>query len=314
MTFLSNRRQLLKVGGAAAGALAMPGDRFDALAQSSPVASPIQLDKIFASDPRYGRYSRGFNQRWVGTPKYIALCQHAGQVQQAVPGAIDGGLRLTVRSGGHCYEDFASGNDGGVIVDLSPMTKVWRDDGSGDYGVESGARLLDVYTTLADDFGVTIPGGSCSSVGAGGHITGGGYGLLSRLHGLTVDYLYAVELVHVTQDGKAEIVIAKRDDPDTDLQDLLWGHTGGGGGNFGIVTKFLVSRSAAAAGSGACALSGVQLERSRSGWVSAADPELSKDLGREQWSGQSLCRAVSSAGDLAAGSGADRVDRAICGR
>jgi FAD/FMN-containing dehydrogenase len=181
---------------------------------------------------------RGFNQRWVGAPAYIALCSDAEQVRQAVQDAVDGGLRLTVRSGGHCYEDFASGNEGGVILDLSPMAKVWQ-EADGRHAFEPGARLLDVYTTLAEQYGVTIPGGSCSSVGAGGHVTGGGYGLLSRLHGLTVDYLDAVELVHVTKDGRAEIVTASQDDADAELRDLLWGHTGGGGGNFGIVTKFV---------------------------------------------------------------------------
>lgn len=70
-------------------------------------------------------------------------------------------------------------------------------------------------------------------------MTGGGYGLLSRLHGLTVDYLHAVEVVHVTDAGKAEVITVTRDAKDPDERDLLWGHLGGGGGNFGIVTKFL---------------------------------------------------------------------------
>lgn len=230
-----NRRQVLKGSGAAVGAIALPHGSSSGFAQETASAGPAV---VLPDDPRYGQYARGFNQRWVGTPSSIALCSDASQVRQAVQEAVDGGLRLTVRSGGHCYEDFASGNDGGVIVDLSQMSKVWRDEETGYYGLEPGARLLDAYTTLAEQYGVTIPGGSCSSVGAGGHISGGGYGLLSRLHGLTVDYLHAVELVHVSKDGQAEIVTASRDDADPDVQDLLWGHTGGGGGNFGIVTKF----------------------------------------------------------------------------
>ncbi len=179
-----------------------------------------------------GSISGGLGRR--PTSRSVAM---RGRWQQAVQQAVDGGLRLTVRSGGHCYEDFSSGNDGGVIVDLSGMTKVWRDAETGWYGIEPGAQLLDVYTTLSQQYGVTIPGGSCHSVGAGGHVTGGGYGLLSRLHGLTVDYLQAVELVHVTKEGRATIVTVSRDSSDADERDLLWGHQGGGGGNFGIVTK-----------------------------------------------------------------------------
>ena len=234
MTFIANRRQFLKVGGVAVGTLAGTTGRFATYAQGTPGAGGEQ---VLPDDPRFGDLAHGFNQRWVGTPAYVALCSDAGQVAQAVQVAVDDGLRLTVRSGGHCYEDFASGNAGGVIVDLSGMAAVWRDAESGWYGVEPGARLLDVYTTLAQEHGVTIPGGSCHSVGAGGHVTGGGYGLLSRLHGLTVDYLQAVELVHVTQDGRAEIVTVSRESADPDEQDLLWGHQGGGGGNFGVVTK-----------------------------------------------------------------------------
>jgi hypothetical protein len=85
---------------------------------------------------------------------------------------------------------------------------------------------------------VTIPAGSCYSTGAGGHIIGGGYGLLSRKYGLTVDFLYAVELVYVTASGRAEVVVALRDDPDPARRELFWAHQGGGGGNFGIVTRY----------------------------------------------------------------------------
>jgi FAD/FMN-containing dehydrogenase len=238
VAFTSNRRRFLAMGGAVGGALAASGNRLLSYAhQGTPASGGGSAELVFPGDPHYGRYSRGFNQRWVGTPAYIALCSDAGQVAAAVQEAVDKGLRITVRSGGHCYEDFASGNDGGVIVDLSPMTKVWQ-EADGRHAFEAGARVLDIYTTLAEQFGVTIPAGSCSSMGAGGHISGGGYGLLSRLHGLSVDYLDAVELVHVTAEGRAEIVTASRDDADPDLQDLLWGHTGGGGGNFGIATRF----------------------------------------------------------------------------
>ena len=67
---------------------------------------------------------------------------------------------------------------------------------------------------------------------------GGGYGLLSRKHGLTVDYLHAVEVVRVNADKKVEVVYASRDSKDPEKLTMFWAHTGGGGGNFGIVTKY----------------------------------------------------------------------------
>lgn len=157
---------------------------------------------------------------------------------QTVQQAVDQNLRITVRGGGHCYEDFVSGNDGGVIIDLSPLNGVYKDGSNDLYCVEGGCTLWNVYTQLFREYGKTIPGGSCYSVGAGGHVIGGGYGLLSRLHGLTIDYLYAVELVQVDESRKARIIKVSRDAKNQDEKDLFWAHQGGGGGNFGIVTKY----------------------------------------------------------------------------
>jgi len=151
---------------------------------------------------------------------------------------VDEKLRLTVRSGGHCYEGWVSENDG-VIVDVSSLRAAGRDDSQGWYYLDSGCTNWDLYNQLYRQYGVTLPAGSCYSVGAGGHICGGGYGLLSRLHGLTVDWLYGVEVVCVDADGRARSVRATRDSTDPREVDLLWGHTGGGGGNFGIITRYL---------------------------------------------------------------------------
>jgi FAD/FMN-containing dehydrogenase len=188
-------------------------------------------------DSRYPTLVRGFNLRWVGEPRYVELCGSAEQVRAAVQRALDDELRITIQGGGHCYENFAVGNDGGVILDLSAMNAIGRDPETGWYCIEGGATLWDAYTRLYRLYGVTIPAGSCYAVGAGGHIVGGGYGLLSRLHGLTVDVLHAVEVV-VVRNGRAEIVTVSRDSTDPDEQLLMWGHLGAGGGNFGVVTKY----------------------------------------------------------------------------
>jgi FAD/FMN-containing dehydrogenase len=193
--------------------------------------------RVDKDDPRYETLVRGFNLRWVGHPKRIQVCGDADQVVAAVQGAIADKLRITVRSGGHCYENFAVGNDGGVIVDMSPMNCVYYDEAERAYCIEAGATLWNVYWNLYKEYNAVVPGGSCYSVGAGGHITGGGYGLLSRKHGLIVDWLDAVEIVCVDGDGRAHKVTARRDGTQAE-QELLWANQGGGGGNFGIVTRF----------------------------------------------------------------------------
>lgn len=188
-------------------------------------------------DPRYPALVRGFNQRWVGRPSRVVVCTDTESVVSSVQDALDAGLRITVKSGGHCYEDFAVGNDGGVLLDLSSMAQVHRDEATGLYGVGPGALLWDVYRWLLANHNVTLPGGSCWSVGAGGHVLGGGYGILSRRDGLIVDYLEAVEVCVVDANRRAEMVLASRSSLDADLRSLLWAHQGGGGGNFGVVTK-----------------------------------------------------------------------------
>jgi FAD/FMN-containing dehydrogenase len=194
--------------------------------------------QVDPDNPDYPALVVGFNQRFVGEPKYVTVSgSNTELVRDALQKAIDSHHRpITVRGGGHCYEDFVSGNVGGVIIDLSALNRVYEDDGL--FCVEGGCTLWNVYTQLFKQYGVTIPGGSCYSVGAGGHVIGGGYGLLSRKHGLTVDYLRRVEVVRVNAAGQAEIVTVDRDSTDPVEQTMFWAHTGGGGGNFGIVTRY----------------------------------------------------------------------------
>jgi aclacinomycin oxidase len=71
----------------------------------------------------------------------------------------------------------------------------------------------------------------------GGHVAGGAFGFLCRQLGLTVDYLYAVEVVTVDKEGQARSVVATQD-PSDPHSDLWWAHTGGGSGNLGVVTRY----------------------------------------------------------------------------
>ncbi|WP_286160579.1 FAD-binding oxidoreductase [Streptomyces yunnanensis] len=181
---------------------------------------------------------RGTNQRWSASPEYVRLVMTTSQAVKAVQDAVSADKRLTVRSGGHCYEDFVYNKDVQVVIDMSAMTHVYFDTAKNAFAVEAGASNLQTYQTLYKLYGVTLPAGSCASVCAGGHISGGGYGLLSRLHGLTVDHLYGVEVVVVDENGTARAVVATRDSTDAALKDLWWAHTGGGGGNFGLITRY----------------------------------------------------------------------------
>ncbi|WP_186768076.1 FAD-dependent oxidoreductase [Streptomyces qinzhouensis] len=244
------RRSLLSgaaaVAGGAALSTALPAGTAHAApkplagaagAGAAHVAATPGIIDIAPADPRFPDLVRGTNQRWVAAPEKVRLVTTTAQAETAVREAVTAGKRLTVRSGGHCYEDFVFNNQVQVVVDMSGMNQVYFDPAKNAFAIEAGASNLQVYETLYKLYGVTIPAGSCHSVGAGGHISGGGFGLLSRQLGLTVDYLHGVEVVVVKANGTVETVTATRDDTG-DLQDLWWAHTGGGGGNFGLITRY----------------------------------------------------------------------------
>ena len=209
-------------------------------------ASPVQGGAASAHDPyrvvsdsseQWQALRRGTNLRWVGSPRRIAFPRTTAQVVAEVRAVLAAGLRPAVRSGGHCYEDFVSNDQVTAVIDLSRFDGVRWDPERGAFEVGAGVRLGSLYEQLYEQWGVYVPGGNCPTVGAGGHVAGGGYGSMNRRDGLIVDHLHAVEVVHVTADGSVRVAVGTRD-PDDPHHDLWWAHTGGGGGNFGIATRY----------------------------------------------------------------------------
>ncbi|WP_406739035.1 FAD-binding protein [Streptomyces sp. NBC_00853] len=234
-------RSAAVVGGAAvAGALSGPvaaAAAPNASGDAARAAAAGTGSVVKPGDPRYEMLTTGNNQRFVARPDYIKMVRSTADAERALRDAVRAGKRVSVRSGGHCFADFAAHSGTQVIIDFSEMTHVGYDPKFRAFVVEAGARLINVYEALYKGWGVTIPGGICYSVGAGGHIAGGGYGLLSRAHGLVVDHLYAVEVVVTDGKGGVRTVVATREKNDPN-RDLWWAHTGGGGGNFGLVTRY----------------------------------------------------------------------------
>ena len=194
-------------------------------------------DKIGADDPRYGDLvRRGFNQRFTSTPDYVRAVGSTAQVVEAVQDAVGAGLRLAARSGGHCLEGFVADPAVRVLIDTSRMNGTWYDPEMNAFAVEAGATLGEMYRKLFLGWGVTVPAGESPDIGVGGHVSGGAFGFLCREHGLAADHLYGVELVVVDETGTARTLVATRELSDPN-RDLWWAHTGGGPGNFGIVTR-----------------------------------------------------------------------------
>ncbi len=176
------------------------------------------------ADAPYNLLRKGFNKRIEKFPQIIALCSTTEGVAQAVKYAVANKLPIAIKSGGHCMEGFSS-NNGGMVINLSLLNKVeWVEDFVVKVG--PGCTLANLYNNILPKQKI-LPGGSCAGVGIGGLVTGGGYGLMSRLFGLTCDSLQEVTMI----DGKGNSVNSK------DNPELLWACKGGGSGNFGIVTE-----------------------------------------------------------------------------
>ncbi|HUQ54653.1 FAD-binding oxidoreductase [Lentzea sp.] len=225
---MSRRALMAGAGAVAAGGLV--GQGYAAAAETGAV-------RIGPGDVRYENLVRGNNFRFAGQPDEIRVATSAEQVVRAVDEAVRGGRWIAVRSGGHCFENLTASPGVRTLLDLSALNEVGYDAAKKAFVVQPGATLGQVYRTLCAGWGVTIPGGGCPEVGAGGHIAGGGYGPLSRRYGAVVDHLHGVEVVVVGKDGRARAVVATREKDDPN-RELWWAHTGGGGGNFGVVTKY----------------------------------------------------------------------------
>ena len=160
-------------------------------------------------------------------PALVARCTGAGDVQCAVNFARDRDLRISVRGGGHSAPGYGT-NDGGLVIDLSPMKTIHVDPETRTAYAEGGVlwRELDRETQA---FGLATTGGTVSNTGIAGLTLGGGLGWLMGKHGLTVDNLISADVV--TADGTFRRASA------TENPDLFWALRGGGG-NFGVVTSF----------------------------------------------------------------------------
>ncbi len=186
------------------GSLVLPG--------SAPYATAHQL-----FDPRFDTIQ----------PTAIAYCASPADVQSCLAFVRRFGLAFTPRAGGHSYAGYSTST--GLVVDVTRMHTVTVDMATGSAVVGAGARLIDVYNTLAQ-YGRALPAGSCPTVGIAGLTLGGGVGVLGRKFGLTCDNLLTAQVV--TADGRLRTCDASHD------PDLYWALRGGGGGNFGVVTSF----------------------------------------------------------------------------
>src|SRR5579859_319032 len=176
---------------------------------------------------RYDEARAIWNGMVDARPALIARCGSADDVVAAVNLTRDSGLPLAVRGGGHSVAGLST-CEGGVVIDLSLMRTVTADPERRVAVAGPGATWAD-YDAATTAHGLASTGGLISTTGVAGLTLGGGIGWLQRKYGLACDNLVAAEVI--TADGST-IRASSEQNPH-----LLWGLRGGGG-NFGIVSRF----------------------------------------------------------------------------
>ncbi len=182
---------------------------------------------LVPADAQYDSARRIWNSIHDRHPALVVQAATTLDVVNAVSFARDHALLLAVKGGGHSWPG-KSACDQGLMLDLGRLNRVEVDRVARTATVGGGALLHDLDTATLEK-GLVTTAGVVSHTGVGGFTLGGGFGRLNRKYGLAVDNLTGAEIV--TADGSVRRIDA------ADEADLFWAIRGGGG-NFGVVTRF----------------------------------------------------------------------------
>jgi FAD/FMN-containing dehydrogenase len=191
------------------------------------IKAVIKGSVLMTDDPGYEEARQIWNAMIDRRPAMIVQCADADDVPSAIAFARRNKLEISIRGAGHNIAGNALCN-GGLTIDFSKMKNVRVDREKRRAYVEPGATLADL-DEATQRYGLATPVGINSTTGIAGLTLGGGFGWLTRNYGMTVDHLVSVDLV--TAEGR-KIRASETDNPD-----LFWALRGGGG-NFGVVTRF----------------------------------------------------------------------------
>jgi FAD/FMN-containing dehydrogenase len=231
-----SRRMMIGAGGTLAIAAGVGARVGSATGSRKPqpdweaLAARLRGRLLRPGDTGYVVTSSPYNKRYADIrPGGVALCADAADVRTALRWAQHYDVPFAARSGGHSYAGYCASR--GLVISVARMNSVRVHAAAQTITLGAGARNRDLYAGLAGT-GLAAPSGRCPTVGISGLLLGGGFGFSSRHLGLTCDQLLETEVV--TAAGHV-LRVSPRSHPD-----LFWACQGGGGGNFGINTRFVL--------------------------------------------------------------------------
>lgn len=189
--------------------------------------SPMPSRVVLPADDDFDTLRASFNGMIDRRPARIVVCSSVEDVRRALIAARDDGLPVAVRGGGHSVAGHSVGDDA-VVIDLRGMKTITVDPVAGTASAEAGV-LWDEFDPACLEHGLATTGGTFGDTGIAGLTLGGGIGFLQGRFGLTCDNLIGAQIL--TAGGEILEV------SDKDHEDLFWALRGGGG-NFGVVTRF----------------------------------------------------------------------------
>ncbi|WP_326585317.1 FAD-binding oxidoreductase [Streptomyces sp. NBC_00487] len=234
-----NRRGAVRLGIGAGAATALGGALSAPTAGAAPsgrrrAAGPdwnalrrhLSGDVVLPGEADYDRARKiyiGYYDRV--RPQAVAYLDNTEDVRTALKFAQDHAIRPTIRSGGHSFGGYSVSD--GLVLNLSRLDTVRL--GTRTVHVGPAAQQVDVLQQLAPQ-GIAVASGICPGVCPGGFVQGGGLGWLTRQYGMACDTLVSAQVV--LADGRV-VRASPKEHPD-----LFWAMRGGGGGNFGVVTRY----------------------------------------------------------------------------
>lgn len=182
---------------------------------------------ITREDICYEKSREMWNRAIEKYPLLIVYCKNSEDVKNAINWARIHKVEIRIRSGGHHYEGYSTGNDV-MVIDVIGLDEIQVNEKEGYVTVGGGVRNRELYEALGQR-GYAFPGGGCPTVGVAGFTLGGGWGYSCRLLGLCCDWLKEVVLIN----AEGQEIVAN----ETAHQELFWALRGSGGGQFGVIVR-----------------------------------------------------------------------------